>query len=65
MKANIVYGLTRTLNLGDFESARVNVSLSMEMEGETVSKEDIEKAYGRIKSFVDKKVAEEEARWKL
>lgn len=64
MKARIEYGLGRTLNMGDFESTRVHVSVAIEVE-DKISRDELEKTFGRIKKFVDEKVAEEEAHWKL
>jgi len=61
-KAEVGYSIGRTLNLGDFESVKVQVSLSMECEA---TKEEIEKTYQRAKRFVDAKVAEEEYEWKV
>ena len=63
MKVNISYGLSRTLNMGDFESTKLHVGVSMEVE-DKVSKDEVEKVYKRIKSFVDEKIEEEERKWK-
>jgi hypothetical protein len=71
MKAKVEYGLARTLNMGNltlnmgnFESTKVHVSVALEMDGK-VSRQELDKTFGRIKAFVDEKVGEEEARWKL
>ena len=63
MKDTVSYGLSRTLNMGDFESTKLHVGVSMEVE-DKVSKDEVEKVYKRIKSFVDEKIEEEERKWK-
>ena len=64
MKDTVSYGLSRTLNMGDFESTKLHVGVSMEVE-DKVSKEEVDKIYKRIKSFVDEKIEEEERKWKI
>ena len=61
-KAKVVYSVGRTLNMGDFESTRVDVSLSMEC---VQTPEDIERTFSRAKRFVDRKVAVQEHEWKV
>lgn len=62
MAARVRYELSRTINTGGFESAKVQVGLEMECEQ---TREEIEKTYRRCKAFVDRGIAEEEAKWRL
>jgi len=62
MTARIRYELSRTINTGKFESVKVQIGLEMECEQ---TKEDVEKAFRRCKSFVDGRLEEEEAKWRL
>ena len=61
-KARVEYSISRTLNLGDFESVKIQVGLSLEC---GASKEDVELAFSRAKRFVDAKVVQQEHEWKV
>ena len=61
-KARVEYLISRTLNLGDFESVKIQVGLSLECDA---SKEEVELAFSRAKRFVDTKVVQEEHEWKV
>jgi len=61
-KAKIDYTMGRTLNLGDFESVKIQVGLSLECEAD---RKEIEQAFLRAKRFVDSKLAEQEHEWKV
>jgi hypothetical protein len=50
----ISYSNGKTLNLGNYESARVDVSMEIEVDGSGA----IENAYTMVKEWVDAKVAE-------
>ena len=62
MKAVVEYLLARTLNMGNFESTKIGVSLSLECDG---SRQEVEKAFEKAKRFVERKVALEEHDWKV
>ena len=62
MPARVRYDLSRTINTGSFESAKIQIGLEMECEQ---TKEDIEKTFRKCKSFVDYRLEEEEAKWRL
>jgi len=59
-KAEVSYSLTRTLNMGNYESTKIHVGLSLECEG---SKEEIDRAFERTKHFVETKIAVQEHEW--
>ena len=59
IKVAVRYSLGRTINLGNFESVRVDVAL--EARG---VKGQAQKLYDQIKGFVDKRVEKEEERWR-
>lgn len=61
-KARVEYSISRTLNLGDFESVKIQVGLSLEC---SASKEEVELAFTRAKRFVDTKVVQQEHEWKV
>ena len=58
----ISYSVTRTINLGNYESVRVQAGLSMSADGTT--KQDVGSAYSKCRSFVDNRIDEEVAKWK-
>lgn len=60
--ARVDFSLSRTLNMGNYESTKITVGLSLECEA---SREAIEKAYGMAKRFVEIKIAQEEHEWKV
>ena len=60
--ARVDFSLSRTLNMGDFESTRIMVGLSLECEP---TREDIQKTYAKAKRFVEVAIAKEEHEWKV
>ena len=58
MIGSVSYGVSRTLNLGDFNSVKISISLELPFE---VNKG--EKAYKTAKRVVDSKIKEEVDRW--
>lgn len=61
-KVRVDYSLSRTLNMGNYESTKITVGLSLECEA---TKENVERQFARAKCFVDRKVAEQEYEWKV
>ena len=61
-KAKVEYLVSRTLNMGNFESTKIQVGISMEC---VQTPEEIELAFSRAKRFVDAKVVEQEHEWKV
>ena len=60
MKAKVKYGAGRTFNLGNYESAKVDVGIELICDSE----EDLDDQFEKAKEWVDGKIAEEEARIK-
>ena len=60
--ATVDYSLSRTLNMGNFESTKITVGLSLECEA---TKEEIMRAFGRAKHFVDGEIMKQEHEWKV
>jgi len=61
-KATVEYSLTRALNLGNYESVKVHVGLSLDCDG---SRDAVESVFEKAKRFVDEKIAKEEHEWKV
>ena len=59
-KVKVSYSTAQTINLGNYESVKVQVGLEMECE-----EEDINVTYKRVKNFVDKKIEKETKKWKM
>ena len=62
MKSTVQYTVSRTLNLGEFESVKVQIGLAVEVEG---GKTKVDKAYTEIKRWVDEKLEEEVCKWQI
>jgi len=60
MKAKVRYSLGRTINLGNYENAKVEVEVELQCE-----EDDIDEAYQQVKGIVDSKIEEEVKRWQL
>jgi hypothetical protein len=58
MKARVSYSTTRTINLGNYESVKVQAGL--EVQCDTLDKEE---TYNEIKEWVDGKIEEETYKW--
>jgi hypothetical protein len=56
----VSYSLGRTLNTGNYESTRFDVSLELD-----TTEDNLEYDLERAKKFVVSQVEEEEAKWKL
>jgi single-stranded DNA-specific DHH superfamily exonuclease len=54
------YSLARTINTGNFENAKFEVSCKT-----TCDEKDVESTFKKLKVFVDKKVKQEEMSWRL
>ena len=62
MKAKIRYGLSRTINLGSYESAKVDVALELVCDQDDEA--SLDTSFEKAKDWVDAKIKEEEMRWK-
>lgn len=58
----VSYSITRTINLGNYESVRVQAGLTLTAADQTQAA--VEKAYRKVKKFVDDRIEEEESKWK-
>ena len=61
MKAKVKYGAGRTFNLGNYESAKVDVGIELVCDD---VEEDLDDQFKKAKEWVDGKIAAEEARIK-
>jgi len=61
-KARVDYSLSRTLNMGNFESTKITVGLSLECEA---TREEVEQAFEKAKRFVESKMVQQEHEWKV
>lgn len=61
----VSYSLTRTINLGNYESVKVQVGLTLPigMPKHTLDLVQTEAVYEHAKQFVDEKIAEEVEKW--
>ena len=60
--ATVQYGLTRTLNMGNYESTKISVGLSLECKA---TKDEIVRVFARAKRFVDGEMVKQEHEWKV
>ena len=58
MKNRVSYSITRTINLGNYESVKVQAGLETQCDSA-----DRDKVYNGIKEWVDKKIDEETHKW--
>ena len=63
-RAKVSFHLARTLNMGNYESTKVSVGLELERDG-SLTRQEVEDMYEKAKSFVEGKVKEEEAEWRM
>ena len=57
----VSYSITRTVNLGNHESVKVHVGLSLTADADIPN--DMNFAYLSAKEFVDQRIQEETAKW--
>lgn len=53
----ISYSKGRTVNLGNFESMRVDIGIELDIEGDSLDKADV--THDRLKAWVEGKLAKE------
>ena len=61
-KAVVEYSLTRTLNMGNYESTKIQVGLSLECES---TREEVERTFEKAKRFVEEKMIRQESDWQV
>lgn len=61
-KVKLKYGSGKTINLGNYESARVDCGIEVMCDN---SRTEIEKVWKRIKRFVDDKLEEGVKAWEV
>ncbi len=55
--SNVTYGITRTVNLGNYTSIKIQCGVTLEIPTKTTN--DLEQHYQEIKKFVDEKIEQE------
>jgi len=56
--AEVTYHLTKTINLGNYESIKIQCGITLASDPDT-----LEETFKRAKKFVDKKLKKETAEW--
>ena len=59
-QARVSYSVTRTINLGNYESVKVQAGLEVQCDRTDAA---IETNYEQIKAFIDDRITEETAKW--
>jgi hypothetical protein len=63
MLPRIIYQISRTLNMGGYESTKIQIGLEIDAAADT--KEAVSVAYAKAKQFVESHIAAEEAKCRL
>lgn len=61
MKGRIKYSLGRTINNGNFENAKIEVGVELDIQ--SVDEESLDDWYEKTKRWVNRHVKEEEREW--
>lgn len=61
MKGRIKYSLGRTINTGNYENAKIEVGIELDIQ--SVDEKSLDDWYEKAKRWVNKRVKEEEREW--
>jgi hypothetical protein len=62
MKGRIKYGLGRTINMGNYENAKIEVGLELDVE--TADRDALDGWFEKARKWVNNKVKQEEMEWR-